>query len=364
MGNSSSNFITARRALVIGAFAAAAAFGSGSPAVAGDFFTSHHRIVKPRLLINRAENIRLRIQQLVEGRLRADEAARGVGQFASLGTVVSPVADDGPERPSWGIWVDGTYTHIEGDEPGAEFDGPQWSIGTGLDATLNNSVVVGVSVTYDGSNIENNFGGAGFAPGRLKTEGIGVGPYIGIQLTDNLIFDASFTYSWADNDISDQVSVGDFTSQSWNVAANLTGYVPLSDNLMLSPTVGLTYSYNRDEDYRDSLGFFFPAQTIYTGVLNFGASLSYTHAIDDVRSITPSISASGNWEFDLFGNPPLDSGLVASNVNDPGIHASITGGLEVVLSEMISVSLTGGVSGLGRKDYIEFTGGGQVAVVF
>lgn len=364
MGNSSAKFFTLRHALLAGAFAAAVALGSGSPAVAGDFFVDQHRIVGPRLLINRAEHIRLRIKELVEGRLRSDDASRSVGQFASLGTVISPVSDDGPERPSWGIWVDGSYTHIEGDEPGAEFDGPQWSIGTGLDATLNNSVVVGVSFTYDGSNIENNFGGAGFAPGRLKTEGFGIGPYIGIQLTDNLVFDASFTYSWADNDISDQVSVGDFDSHSWNVTANLTGYVPLTDNLMLSPTVGMTYSYNRDEDYRDSLGFFFPSQTIYTGVMNFGASLSYTHAIDEVRSITPSISVEGSWEFDIFGVPPLDSGLVASNVNDPAVHASVNGGLEIVLSEMISMSLTGGVSGLGRKDYIEFTGGGQVAVVF
>ena len=69
----------------------------------------------------------------------------------------------------------------------------------------------------------------------------------------------------------------------------------------------------------------------------------------NVRSLEPSIGIEGAWEFDLFGKPQLDSGLVASNVNDPSLDFSVTGGLDVTLSEAVSMSLTGSVGGLGRK---------------
>lgn len=364
MGKSRSGLSSLGCAAVCGAIGFVLSVPSAPSAYAGDFFVDQQRIVTPRLLIQRGENIRLRIKQLVEGRLRGDDARRSVGQFAGLGTVVSPVSAEPEAAPSWGIWVDGSYTHIEGDEPGAEFDGPMATVGTGLDITLNESVVVGVSFNYDTSDIDNNFGGAGFAPGRLESHSYGVGPYIAVALSDNLLFDAAFTYTWGKNDISDQVSVGDYSSRSWNFAANLTGYVPLSNNLTLSPSVGLSYSYNRDGAYTDSAAVFFAAQTIHTGVMNFGATLSYAIAIDDVRSIEPSVTVEGSWEFDIFGNPPLDSGLVASNVNDPAVDFSVTGGVDIVLTEMISLSLSGGVSGLGRANYIEYSGGGQVSVVF
>ena len=54
----------------------------------------------------------------------------------------------------------------------------------------------------------------------------------------------------------------------------------------------------------------------------------------------------------------------ASNVNDPSLDFSVTGGLDVTLSETISMSLTGSVGGLGRKNYLEVSGGGQVTVQF
>ncbi len=335
-----------------------------TPSDAGDFFTSQQRIIEPRLLIQRGETMRHRIKQIVEGRLRVDDRARGPGDISALGAVISPVAATADGSPLWGVWADGSYTYIESDDPGAEFDGPQVAVGAGLDRVLNDRLIVGVSFNYDHSDIDNSIGGAGFSPGRLKTDSYGFGPYLGYAVTDNILFDASFVYSWGDNDISDQVSTGSFDSESWSATANLTGYVDLGNNLTLAPTAGIAYSYNRDDSYVDSIAAFFPAQTIYAGVFNFGGTLSYLYVIDDVRSIEPSIGIEGAWEFDIHGEPPLNSGLVASNVTDEALDFSVTGGLDVVLSETVSMSLTGSVGGLGRKDYLEISGGGQVTVQF
>lgn len=335
-----------------------------APASAGDFFRDQQRIVKPRLVIQDGETQRLRIRQIVEGRLRVGTGPRGLSYVSALGAVISPVSAPADGSPLWGVWVDGNYTHIEDDEPGAEFDGPQVAVGAGVDYAFSDRLILGVNFNYDHSDIDNNFGGAGFAPGRLKSDAYGVGPYLGYAVTDNILFDASFVYSWGDNDISDVVSTGSFDHEGWTATANLTGFMDLGNNLTFAPTAGIAYSYNRDDSYTDSANVFFATQRVYTGVLSFGGSLSYFHAIDDVRSIEPSIGVEGAWEFDLFGRPPLDSGMVASNVNDPSLDFSITGGLDVTLSETISMSLTGSVGGLGRKNYLEVSGGGQVTVQF
>ena len=353
--------ILIRTSVVVGVLALS--IGASGPSHAGDFFVSQQRIVKPRLVIQHAESLRLRIKQIVEGRLRVDApvGARVLG----LGTVISPVAATADGSPMWGAWVDGSYTYLESDEqPNAEFDGPQIAIAVGTDYAVNERVILGVSFEYGHSDIDNNFGGPAFGPGRLVTDSYGVGPYVGVAITDNTLFDATFLYSWGDNDIEDRLSTGEFDHENWSVTANLTHYVDLGHDLTFAPTVGLAYSYNRDDDYIDSALTPFGTQKIYIGVLNFGGTLSYFHAIDDARSIEPSISVEGRWEFDIFGKPPLDAGLTASNLNDPSLSVAISGGLDVALNEAISLSLTGSVGGLGRDDYWEASGGGQVTVLF
>jgi outer membrane autotransporter protein len=349
-------------------FAAAVAvlvlMSDSGPSQAGDFFLDQQRVVKPRLIIQRGETLRRRIRQIVEGRLRPDRPSVGPAGISALGAVISPVAAEADGSPLWGSWVDTSYTHLDGDEPGAPFDGPQVAVGTGLDYAVSERLVVGAEFNYDFAEIDNNFGGAGFGPGRLKSHSYGVGPYLGYAVTDNILFDASFTYSWGENDISDQVSTGSFDNEGWSATANLTGYVDLGSNLTLAPSAGIAYSYNRDDPFVDSAADFFPAQTIHTGVFNFGATLSYFHVLDDVRSIEPSISVEASYEFEIFGEPPLDSGLVASNVNDPGLALSVTGGLDITLSEAVSMSVTGGVGGIGRSNYLEASGGAQVGVQF
>ena len=176
------------------------------------------------------------------------------------------------------------------------------------------------------------------------------------------MFDAAFNYSWGQNDIFDTISTGDFDTQSWHASANLTAYVPVTDALTIAPTVGVSYSRTRDEAYTDSVPFTFPKQVVYAGVLNFGGSASYYIDLGGGRSIEPSISIEATWEFDLFGKPPLVG--IVSNANDGEVDFSISPGLDIVLSETISLALTGSVGGLTRDQYEEWSAGGQMTVQF
>lgn len=319
------------------------------------------RIVQPRLQVIRGQRLRQRIREVIEGRLRIDGPGDGtlVSDISTLGATVSPVAASA--GPLWGTWADVNYTYLDSDFTGTEFDGHQVGVGAGIDYAVTDRVILGVSLEYENSDTDNSIGP--FAPGNLKTDTITVGPYIGISLTDILVFDAAFNYSWTDNDISDTISTGDFNSESWNVSGNLTAYVPVTDALTVSPTVGLSYSRSRDEAYTDNIGFSFPSQVIYSGTLNFGGSISYYVDLGEGRSMEPSLSVEGTWEFDLFGKPPLDVGFV-SNANDGNVDVSISSAVDFVLSDTTSLSLTGSVGGLARDQYIELSGGGQLTVQF
>lgn len=328
---------------------------------ASEFFDDMQQVVGPRLQVERAQRLRLMIRQAVEGRLGPDGlGGRMTGvEIPGLGAVVSPAAAEAAGDPQFGVWADGSTTYLDSDDNGAEFDGFQSAFGTGIDYALTNAIVVGVQFNYEHSDIDNRIGN--FAPGNMDTDTFGVGPYIGVALNDYLLFDASFIHSWGDTDIKDGLNSANYDSKSWNVSANLTGYVPVGGDFTLAPTVGISYSRSEDEAYTDGI-FFFPKQIIYTGVFSFGATLSYLYAFDDVRSVEPSISVEGAYEFDLFGKPPLS--FVASNSDEKKVDVTVTGGLDFVLSETISLSLTSSVGGLTRNEYIEISGGAQATVQF
>ena len=332
-----------------------------SPVHASEFFDEMQKAVGPRAQVQRAQRLRLMIRQVVEDRLGPDrlrDRMTGV-EIPGLGAVISPVAAEIASDPKWGVWADGSTTYLDSDDSSAEFDGFQSALGTGLDYALTEAIIVGVQFNFEHSDIDNNIGT--FAPGNMKTDTFGVGPYIGIALNEYLLFDASFLYSWGDTDIKDTLSSANYDSKNWNASANLTGYFPVGGDFTLAPTLGFSYSRSEDEAYTDGV-FFFPTQIIYTGVFSFGATLSYLYAFDAVRSVEPSIGIEGAWEFDLFGRPPLS--LVASNSDDKKVDVTITGGLAFVLSETISLSLTSSVGGLTRNEYIEVSGGAQATVQF
>ena len=159
-------------------------FSSPQELRASEFFDEAQRVIQPRLLVIRGQRLRQRIREVVEGRLRIDRPGNGtlLSEISTLGATISPVAAEVDAVPLWGAWVDGNYTNVDSDFPGSSFDGDVAAVGVGIDYAVSDRIILGVSVEYEHSDIDNNI--PPFGPGRLRTDTLTVGPYIGISLTD------------------------------------------------------------------------------------------------------------------------------------------------------------------------------------
>ncbi len=343
-------------------FAALAAATWSSPLMAGEGFDDQQKIITPMLLLQRMEMMRQRVSRAVAARLRADAGAPDTASAAIAGLVISPVSGSGG-NPLWQLSSDASYTNLDNDETTAPFKTDQFSTSVALDYTFSQIFIAGVTFAYDSADTKNSFPVAG-TPGTMDTNTYSIGPYAAVALTSDTILTGSFLYSWADTDLADQVSPGRFNSESWAAVGTLTHYFSLGHMTTLAPTVGVSYSRNRDKAYADNVGALFPKQTTYTGVFSFGATLAKGFNLGNGRKIEPSIGVEGTWEFDLFGRPPLNAGQVNSSTNNGQVDVTVSGGLTLDLARAVKLKLNGSAGGLARSKYRELSGGGQISVQF
>lgn len=317
-------------------------------------------IVNPRLIIERNRQIREAVKAAV-GRQLAPVASEGLTPQAYTKEeetdVPPPVgADSGGAGPRSSLWLDGSYTDIEESHPLRAFDSNQSVFVVGLDRMVHDGILIGAIFSYSDSDTRDFF-----VPGTSTTDNYAFGPYIGAKLTNNIVFDASFLYTWSDNFSRDTTGVtAAYDSEAWNLNANLTGYW-YAGNWRHSPSLGISYSETRDDPYVDSAAFPFPRQTTRTGLLVFGTTLAYTIKLDDTRSAEPYVTVEGEWEFENSVSPAIFTGLPPDTRD---LDARIEAGVEFGLLDNVALALRGDVGGLARKRYRTVSGGGHLSISF
>jgi len=318
-------------------------------------------IVNPRLQIERARQIRNAVRHAVGKRLAPGPTGGTLNGtvLQPSGLTVTPSADtDVAMDPKWNAWVDGSYTNIDDDNAVRGFNSDQSSISVAADYRLTDRILLGGLFNFSDSETQNVS-----VPGRSTTDNYSGGAYIGAVLTDNLVFDASFLYTWTDNFAQDSIPVvsARYDSEAWNLNANLTGYWYF-DALRVSPNIGVSYSRGRDDGYVDSAATAFPSVVTRTGTFNFGLTLGYTVALDDTTSAEPYVSIEGEWEFEESTSPPQTTATVPPD--NRNFDARVEAGIEFALASNLSLTLRGDVGGLARKRYRTLSGGGQVSIQF
>jgi outer membrane autotransporter protein len=340
-----------------------------------DGFEDLQYIVTPDLMMERARRVREAVQlqarwRLAPGRPALGETALpyassdglhdGVQAIHGLGDDVRAQEQDAAAiiEQRWSVWGNGTYTHLDDDLTGAGYEGYQAAGLGGLDAQITERILVGLLGSVDHSDIDNTI--LPDFPSSSETDGRGAGAYAGITLTDNLVLDGSFLYTWIDNSAVDALSTASYDSERWNVNGNLTGYWFI-DALRLSPALGVSYTAAREEAYADSLGMTYPSLTQRTGVFNFGGQTGYTFFFGDVQSAELWVGSQGEWTFERSPSAPASVGVP---VRDDDLDVRAQGGLNLTLSPAFSISLSGDVSGLAIDDYLAVGGSGQASIRF
>lgn len=346
---------TAILVLVLTACASDAMAQKGNPS---STFSDVQLIVNPRLAIERAYRIRSAVNRAVGRRLAPAALNAGPGAPAPSAMLFSGSGEESAasDQALWNVWVDGTHTDIKDSHPVSGYEGPQNSVIAAADYQLTDRIIAGLLYNYNDSDVRNLF-----QPGSSRTETNGVGPYVGVVLTDKLVFDASFLANWTDNFGKDATDIARYDSDGWIASANLTGYWYF-DKLRFSPGVGISLTRTEDDPYVDTSGNPFSALTNRTGTANVATTLGYTITLDDARSIEPFVTLEGEWEFDNSTSPASVRSTAPVPSRKWNLRASA--GVDVTLPRDRYLTIRGDFGGLNQSQFRTYAINGNIGFRF
>jgi len=103
----------------------------------------------------------------------------------------------GNAAAKWNGWVSATGNQVKNNLKGSAYDGDVNSFIGGVDYSLDQNWIVGLSLANERTDIATQYNG-----GSLKARSWTLAPYLSYRFSDNLSLDASAGYAWGDQDIN------------------------------------------------------------------------------------------------------------------------------------------------------------------
>jgi outer membrane autotransporter protein len=176
---------------------------------------------------------------------------------------------------AFGVWIAPAGSRLESDRTANNYDGSLVTLMAGLDYKPAANLVVGLTLGYDETDLDTDYN-----DGKFESKGFTIGPYVGYAFTDNLVLDATLTYSFLDNDVDRDRSTsriaGSYDSGRWMFATNLN-YYALYGNWNLTALAGYMYVSENQDAYTERGGdnFTVEEKTSYLGEWRIGGRAGY-----------------------------------------------------------------------------------------
>jgi len=276
--------------------------------------------------------------------LSEDEALKRL--VGGNGIHIDPTADVPAAAPSpkWNSWLDGKYTWNDNGDRNFDLDGPLFNGLLGVDYKLTSKVTLGLlgsveASHYDGDGVD------------TRSSGVGGGAYVGIMLTDNIVFSANTLLS----DITTKQS-GDvrYEGPRWQTSGAVTGYW-YKDNWRFTPAVSISWS----KEWMNAKSGPVTDQTVETAALTPSIQIGKTLHLSDKTTMEPWAGAALDYTF-LSRTKP--EGLDASN--DPNADLRVQVGLNFGFGSNAQLALTAEAGGLLNKDLNTYSGEANLAIQF
>ena len=217
----------------------------------------------------------------------------------------------------------------------------------GTDYLLNPETLIGIMAQYDTSRDRSNQQGF-----EVSGHGWMVGPYLEMQLSKNIYFDAKVLGGKSSNEVSPFATYTDsFDTTRWLTSARLTGYWTFGA-WQFTPSAEFVSYQDRQASYTDSNGLLIDGQTLRVNRLNVGPEISRTFTTSKGVTIAPRLALRGLWR---FGGKRSDMAASGSRIAiDPieldGFLGRLEAGLQIRTPGGVSVDLDGSYDGIGSSE--------------
>lgn len=266
--------------------------------------------------------------------------------------MIAPTADFAPVLPTnhWNVWTDGKNSWLDDTSAVSNLDGTLQNFVVGGDYKFTDKLVVGLMGTYESSHLKGDVPN----PPIQKTDGWGVGAYLGYNVTDNIVFSANVLHSWLDTKVDGGGGAAKFDSSRIQTSEALSGYW-YSGTWRFSPS--LTFAWSKEwQDANAGL----LAQTIETAVVSPAVQIGNTISIGGANTIEPWLGAEIDW---ALRNRVIDS-AGTKLINDPNTDLRLQTGLNFAFGANAQLALTAEMSGILLKESNTYTAGANFAYQF
>jgi outer membrane autotransporter protein len=271
-------------------------------------------------------------------RMEKDRMALGAGDGATLPLAFAAASP-------WDIWVEGRYSAFDDDSANLDRDGHVGLLYVGGDYRVAHNMIVGALVQFDWAKDD-----SGLLASSVDGNGWMIGPYMSMQVHENLFFDLRAAWGRSSNDLTLGATTGSFATTRWLVKGTLAGNW-VHDAWRLTPTAELAYVTESQDAFTNSAGTFVAGQDVSLGRLQFGPEVGYRFAHTADTFIEPFAALKGVWDWD---NPNVQ--IIDGFVVGPGdFWGRLEGGLNVTTSDGWLVRGLASWDGVGSDDYNGYT---------
>jgi outer membrane autotransporter protein len=305
------------------------------------------------------------IHRLVAGELlgelpiSAEPAGQVMFSPSGGGTfTVAPAADivQPAPRRRWNIWVDGKYSWIDTDGDISDSDGPLINGTAGIGYKITDRFVLGLLGLYEHSKLESS----GAPSVSAKTQGLGGGAYLGITLTNQIVFSALVNATSFDDDYDLGFTTADTDSNRVQASAGFTGYFYSTDLWRWTPSLTAAWSGEWIDSYTDNLGNNFADQKVETAVVSLGNQLGKTFSLSNGATVEPWAGAI--LEYTFLSRTETDNAPTLTY--DDTLDIRLQAGLNIGLADNIQLALTGEMAGLLLDESDTYAGEANLAIQF
>lgn len=251
--------------------------------------------------------------------------------------------------PKAGVWVQGGYTMVDGDDRGGEFDGDVMNFLVGFDYRIKPKMVVGVALGYEDLDIDTDFNN-----GTFEGQGWGITPYFGMSLTPQWSLQVLGGWTTVDYDTTrnNGAVTSSFDADRIFGSAAIVGSFKVTNKVVIAPKLSILHLAESQDGTTDSAGNVTTGENIDLGRVSFGGTVSYL-----AGRVSPFVRLLGEYDYAKEDAVALGNGNFSSD-DKAGLNATV--GLNMNFGNGITGNIEATSATLLRENLDVYTFSGRI----